>query len=205
MSGGARRALVTGASAGIGEACAGELPAAGWAVTGASRRGTAWGGGLAWSWTSAMTIRCAPGWRACWPPAAGSTRLSLALGGGLAGAIGQPAIGEAKAQLETSFWGCVRVLQQVLQRMRAHGGGRIVLRSSIGGVIGIPFGAFYSAGKFTLGGRGEALASEVAPLGVHVMRAGRAASRRTSRPAAGWRRRLAAIRSTAPPLPGPPV
>jgi NAD(P)-dependent dehydrogenase (short-subunit alcohol dehydrogenase family) len=39
MSDGARRALVTGASAGIGRACAGELHAAGWAVTGASRRG----------------------------------------------------------------------------------------------------------------------------------------------------------------------
>jgi NADP-dependent 3-hydroxy acid dehydrogenase YdfG len=31
---GARRVLVTGASAGIGRACAGELPAADWAVTG---------------------------------------------------------------------------------------------------------------------------------------------------------------------------
>ena len=32
--------------------------------------------------------------------------------------------------------------------MRAQGGGRIVLMSSIGGVIGIPFQAFYSASKF---------------------------------------------------------
>jgi NAD(P)-dependent dehydrogenase (short-subunit alcohol dehydrogenase family) len=44
MSGGARRVLVTGASAGIGRACAAELQAAGWSVTGASRRGTAPGG-----------------------------------------------------------------------------------------------------------------------------------------------------------------
>ena len=44
MSDGARRALVTGASAGIGRACAEELHAAGWAVTGASRRGTSSGG-----------------------------------------------------------------------------------------------------------------------------------------------------------------
>ena len=40
MSGAVRRVLVTGASAGIGQACAGELQAAGWSVTGASRRGT---------------------------------------------------------------------------------------------------------------------------------------------------------------------
>src|SRR5262249_62228153 len=44
MSDGARRVLVTGVSAGIGRACAGELHAAGWAVTGASRRGTTSGG-----------------------------------------------------------------------------------------------------------------------------------------------------------------
>jgi short-subunit dehydrogenase len=62
----------------------------------------------------------------------------------------------------------VRVVQQVLPAMRAQGGGRIVLMSSIGGVIGIPFQAFYSASKFALEGFGEALAYEVAPFGVQV-------------------------------------
>ena len=94
--------------------------------------------------------------------------LVAAAGWGLAGAVEQCTIGEAKAQLETNFWGCVRVLQQVLPAMRAQGGGRIVLISSIGGVIGIPFQAFYSASKFAVEGLGEALAYEVAPLGVHV-------------------------------------
>ena len=78
------------------------------------------------------------------------------------------AIGEAKAQLETNFWGCVRVVQAVLPVMRAQGGGRIVLISSIGGVLGIPFQAFYSASKFALEGYGEALAYEVAPFGIGV-------------------------------------
>jgi NAD(P)-dependent dehydrogenase (short-subunit alcohol dehydrogenase family) len=44
-------------------------------------------------------------------------------GWGLAGAVEQCTIGEAKAQLETNFWGCVRVVQQVLPAMRAQGGG----------------------------------------------------------------------------------
>ena len=35
-------------------------------------------------------------------------------GWGLAGAVEQCTIGEAKAQLETNFWGCVRVVQQPL-------------------------------------------------------------------------------------------
>ncbi len=52
--------------------------------------------------------------------------------------------------------------------MRKQGRGRIVLLSSIGGVIGIPFQAYYSASKFALEGFAEALAYEVAPFGVQV-------------------------------------
>jgi NAD(P)-dependent dehydrogenase (short-subunit alcohol dehydrogenase family) len=52
--------------------------------------------------------------------------------------------------------------------MRAQGSGRIVLISSLGGVLGIPFQAFYSASKFALEGLAEALAYEVAPFGVQV-------------------------------------
>ena len=167
MSGGARRVLVTGASAGIGRACADELNAAGWAVTGASRRGTTSGGwaGLVMDVDDDDSVRTGVAGML----AGGRIDALVACAGwGLAGAVEQCTIGEAKAQLETNFWGCVRVLQQVLPAMRAQGGGRIVLMSSIGGVIGIPFQAFYSAGKFALEGLGEALAYEVAPLGVHV-------------------------------------
>jgi NAD(P)-dependent dehydrogenase (short-subunit alcohol dehydrogenase family) len=89
-------------------------------------------------------------------------------GWGLAGAVEQTPIAEAKAQLETNFWGAVRVVQAVLPTMRRQGSGRIVLISSIGGVIGIPFQAFYSASKFAMEGYGEALAYEVAPFGIHV-------------------------------------
>ncbi len=62
----------------------------------------------------------------------------------------------------------MRVVQQALPAMRSQGGGRIVLVSSIGGAIGIPFQAFYSASKFALEGLGESLAYEVAPFGVQV-------------------------------------
>jgi short-subunit dehydrogenase len=40
--------------------------------------------------------------------------------------------------------------------------------SSIGGVLGLPFQAFYSAAKFALEGYGESLAYEVAPFGIEV-------------------------------------
>jgi NAD(P)-dependent dehydrogenase (short-subunit alcohol dehydrogenase family) len=89
-------------------------------------------------------------------------------GWGLAGAVELTSVADAKDQLETNFWGAVRVVGQALPVMRRQGGGRIVLMSSIGGVLGIPFQAFYSASKFALEGYGEALAYEVAPFGIHV-------------------------------------
>jgi short-subunit dehydrogenase len=52
--------------------------------------------------------------------------------------------------------------------MRRQGGGRVVLVSSIGGIVALPFQAFYSASKFALEGYGEALAYEVAPFGIEV-------------------------------------
>jgi short-subunit dehydrogenase len=94
--------------------------------------------------------------------------LVAAAGWGIAGAAEYTTIAEAKAQFETNFWGCVRVVQAVLPQMRAQGSGRVVLISSLGGVIGIPFQAYYSASKFALEGFAEALAYEVAPFGVHV-------------------------------------
>ena len=75
---------------------------------------------------------------------------------------------EARAQVETNFWGCVRVTAELLPAMRTQGSGRIVLMSSIGGLIAIPFQAYYSASKFALEGWAEATAYEVAPFGVHV-------------------------------------
>jgi len=165
-----RAVLVTGASAGIGRACADQLHAAGWAVTGASRRGTGAGPG---GWTGLVmdidddaSVRS--GTAAVLAAHGRIDALVAAAGWGLAGAAEYCTIEEAKAQLETNFWGCVRVVQAVLPVMREQRAGRIVLISSIGGVIGIPFQAFYSAGKFALEGFGEALAYEVAPLGVHV-------------------------------------
>jgi NAD(P)-dependent dehydrogenase (short-subunit alcohol dehydrogenase family) len=89
-------------------------------------------------------------------------------GWGLAGAVEQTSLRDARDQFETNFWGAVRLVQHSLPTLRTQGGGRIVLISSIGGVLGIPFQAFYSASKFALEGFGEALAYEVAPFGIEV-------------------------------------
>ena len=80
----------------------------------------------------------------------------------------QTPIADAQDQFQTNFWGAVRVVQSVLPCLRLQASGRIILVSSIGGVVGIPFQAFYTASKFAMEGYGEALAYEVAPFGIEV-------------------------------------
>ncbi|HUC36448.1 MAG TPA: SDR family NAD(P)-dependent oxidoreductase [Acidimicrobiales bacterium] len=168
MAGGKRVALVTGASAGIGRACAERLAAAGWVVVGASRRGTA-----AQGWPSLVmdvdddTSVC-DGVAGLIQAHGRVDALVVAAGWGLAGAVEHTTVGEAKSQLETNFWGAVRTVQAVMPIMRRQGAGRIVLMSSIGGLIGIPFQAFYSASKFALEGMAEAMAYEVEPFGIFL-------------------------------------
>jgi NAD(P)-dependent dehydrogenase (short-subunit alcohol dehydrogenase family) len=168
MTASTRVALVTGASAGLGRAIADQLAAAGWAVTGASRRGTSGAGwnGLVMNVDDDGSVR--EGVAGLREQAGGIDALVAAAGWGVAGAAEETTIAEAKAQFETNFWGCVRVVQAVLPQMRARRTGRIVLISSLGGVIGIPFQAYYSASKFALEGFAEALAYEVAPFGIAV-------------------------------------
>jgi NAD(P)-dependent dehydrogenase (short-subunit alcohol dehydrogenase family) len=163
-----RVVLVTGASAGIGRACADRLAAAGWAVTGASRRGTGGDGwtGLVMDVDDEAAVQA--GVAEVISKRGHLDALVAAAGWGIAGAAEDTSIGEAKAQFETNFWGCVRVVQAALPGMRARRAGRIVLVSSLGGVIGIPFQAYYSASKFALEGFAEALAYEVTPFGIAV-------------------------------------
>jgi NAD(P)-dependent dehydrogenase (short-subunit alcohol dehydrogenase family) len=164
----ARVAVVTGASAGIGNACAERLAETGWSVTGASRRGT---GGVGWTGLVMDVDNDTAVLDGVAGVAAREGRIDAlvaAAGWGVAGAAEYTTIAEAKAQFETNFWGCVRAVQAVLPYMRAQRSGRIVLISSIGGVIGIPFQAYYSASKFALEGFAESMAYEVAPFGVHV-------------------------------------
>jgi NAD(P)-dependent dehydrogenase (short-subunit alcohol dehydrogenase family) len=89
-------------------------------------------------------------------------------GWGLAGPVELTPISAAKEQLETNFFGTARLVKAALPQMRAQGSGRIVLVSSLGGLIGLPFQSFYSASKFAMEGYGEALAYEVESFGISV-------------------------------------
>lgn len=89
-------------------------------------------------------------------------------GFGVAGAVEDTSIEEAKAQLETNFFGVLRVCRAALPVMRAQGEGLIVNIGSLGGEIAVPFQALYSASKFAVAGLTEALRLEVRPFGIRV-------------------------------------
>jgi NAD(P)-dependent dehydrogenase (short-subunit alcohol dehydrogenase family) len=164
----AKVVLITGASSGIGLSTADRLHAANWKVIGASRRAS---GGAGWS-TLAMDVdddrSVSEGVAKVVSDHGRLDAVVACAGWGLAGSVEETPIAAAKDQLETNFWGAVRVVQAALPSMREQRSGRVVLVSSIGGVIGIPFQAFYSASKFAMEGYGESLAYEVAPFGIQV-------------------------------------
>lgn len=66
------------------------------------------------------------------------------------------------------FWGPLHLTRAVLPGMRAHGGGRIVNITSIGGVISVPHMLPYSASKFALVGLSEGLRAELLQEGIYV-------------------------------------
>jgi NAD(P)-dependent dehydrogenase (short-subunit alcohol dehydrogenase family) len=159
--------LITGASAGIGRACAERLTTSGFSVIGASRRYEA---GSPWP-TISMDVddddSVSSGVQRVLTEYGELDAVVTCAGWGLAGAIEQTSIGDAKAQLETNFFGTVRAVRAALPSLRARRG-RIIVVSSIGGIIGLPFSGYYSASKFALEGWAEALAWEVKPFGVDV-------------------------------------
>jgi NAD(P)-dependent dehydrogenase (short-subunit alcohol dehydrogenase family) len=159
--------LITGASAGIGLACAQHLSELQHTVIGASRRTS-----TAHAWpTIEMDVdddqSVTAGVEHAITEYGGLDAVVTCAGWGLAGAIEQTPIDEARAQIETNFFGSVRVVVAALPSLRQRSG-NIIVMSSIGGTIGIPFQGYYSASKFALEGWAEALAWEVRPYRVKV-------------------------------------
>jgi NAD(P)-dependent dehydrogenase (short-subunit alcohol dehydrogenase family) len=75
---------------------------------------------------------------------------------------------EIRDVFEANVFGTMAVTRAVLPHMRVAGEGRIVVMSSIAGRLGSMTGSAYCASKFALEGFAEALALEVAPLGIGV-------------------------------------
>lgn len=85
------------------------------------------------------------------------------------GPIETSTIENIKLQMDTNFIGMVNLTREVLPVMRKQGGGTIINFSSIGGLMGLPFQAFYSAGKFAIEGFSEALRMEVRQFKIKIV------------------------------------
>jgi NAD(P)-dependent dehydrogenase (short-subunit alcohol dehydrogenase family) len=89
-------------------------------------------------------------------------------GYGLFGMVEETTEEQARAQLDTNLLGPLWVTQAALPFLRARGRGHILQVSSLGGLAAFPTLGLYNASKWALEGMSEALAQEVAPLGIHV-------------------------------------
>ena len=84
------------------------------------------------------------------------------------GSCEETSAGEFLRVMNTNFLGMVRMNQRVLPVMRKQKRGRIVLFSSINGLLGIPFQDAYTASKHAVEGYAEGLQMEVRDFGIQV-------------------------------------
>jgi NAD(P)-dependent dehydrogenase (short-subunit alcohol dehydrogenase family) len=89
-------------------------------------------------------------------------------GYGLLGAIEEASAAETEKLFGTNVFGLLGVTRAVLPHMRRQRSGHIINISSVGGYAGYPGWGVYGATKFAVEGISEALAAEVAPLGIKV-------------------------------------
>jgi NAD(P)-dependent dehydrogenase (short-subunit alcohol dehydrogenase family) len=89
-------------------------------------------------------------------------------GFGITGAAEAYTEEQVRSQLETNLYAPIAVTRAVLPHLRRQRSGHILQISSMGGRVGNPGVSIYQAAKFGLGGFSEALAKEVAPLGIRV-------------------------------------
>lgn len=89
-------------------------------------------------------------------------------GFGFAGSVEESTIEEVRQVFEGNFFGALQLTQKFLPLFRRQKSGHIIQISSHGGVKAFPGFGIYNASKFALEGMSEALAAEVAPLGIKV-------------------------------------
>jgi NAD(P)-dependent dehydrogenase (short-subunit alcohol dehydrogenase family) len=172
-----KRALVTGASTGIGRATALHLDAKGWRVFAGVRREEA-----ADSLREAGSERLEPLMLDVTDAdqvSAAAERIGEAVGeAGLDGLVNNAGIAvfgpletvpieDFRRQVELNLTAQLVVTQAMLAAIR-RARGRVVFLSSIGGRMALPFGGPYHAAKFGLEAVGDCLRQELRPWGIDV-------------------------------------
>lgn len=90
-------------------------------------------------------------------------------GFGIAGAVEETPDEDARAQMETNFFGTLRMCRLALPHLRAAGQGLIINTGSVAGFVPVPFQAHYSASKAAVDALTLALDGEVRRLGVRCV------------------------------------
>ena len=90
-------------------------------------------------------------------------------GFGLVGAIEEAAPNEYRPMFETNVFGLIETTRAALPALRKRTGARIVNFSSGAGIASAAGYGYYNATKFAVEGLSEALAQELAPLGLAVI------------------------------------
>jgi NAD(P)-dependent dehydrogenase (short-subunit alcohol dehydrogenase family) len=169
-----RSILITGCSSGIGKCAAEGMRERGWQVFATARKPADIEALKATGVTALYLDYTEPD-----SIAAASEAVFAATGGTLDalfnnGAYGQPGALEdvttdvLRAQFETNFFGWHELTRRVIPAMRRQGHGRIVMCSSILGIISMGFRGSYAATKFALEGYSDALRIELADANIHV-------------------------------------
>lgn len=179
-----KHVLITGASTGIGRACALHLAAAGWAVHAGVRReqdGAELAAGAGGAIKPVLidvvdtgTISSALDEMQRRVGSDGLAGLVNNAGIAIIGPVEEVPVAEWRRQFEVNVFGQVAVTQAFLPLLRRHvevagrGAARIVLMSSIAGLVGPPLFGPYSASKHALEAMGDALRLELGLEGIQV-------------------------------------
>jgi NAD(P)-dependent dehydrogenase (short-subunit alcohol dehydrogenase family) len=87
---------------------------------------------------------------------------------GQAGAVEDLSREVLRAQFETNLFGTMELTNRIIPTMRKQGGGRIIMNSSVLGLVTLPYRGAYSASKFALEGLADTLRLELAGSGIAV-------------------------------------
>lgn len=163
--------LVTGASSGIGLACATALQAAGHTVYGSSRDLSRMKSvsfkPIELDVTSDASVKAAV---AKIIKAEGKIDVLVNnAGNGVTGPAYAMPVESAKKQFEVNFFGVIRISSEVLPKMIEAGKGTVVNVSSLAGLFGLPYQGLYSASKYAIEGYSQSLRMELRNTGVKVV------------------------------------
>lgn len=86
----------------------------------------------------------------------------------LSGLAEETTIEQGRKQLETNFWGTVKLTNELLPYFRKQRFGKIITIGSIVGLISLPGGAYYAASKHALEGYFRALRFELNEFNIKV-------------------------------------